>query len=90
MREAQAEANQAIAQSEDAKEQLDLSVVEITTLACQKQQLNDQIECMQKVIDQEFAGLDPDIQKARKEVALLRDMLIAKEEAAAKAKSAPQ
>ena len=38
---------------------------------------------MQRVIETEFAGLDPDIQKARKQVALLRDQLIAKEEAAA-------
>ena len=34
------------------------------------------------VIDKEFAGLDPDVQKARKHVALLRDQLIAKEEEA--------
>jgi len=36
------------------------------------------------VIDKEFAGLDPDLSKARKQLALLRDELIAKEEAAAK------
>jgi len=35
---------------------------------------------MQRVIEEEFAGLDPDILKARKQMALLRDQLIAKEE----------
>ena len=39
---------------------------------------------MQMVVDREFAGLDPDIQKARMQVALLRDQLIAKEEEAKK------
>ena len=58
-----------------------MSIAEIQTLAGQKQQIEDQIESMQKVIDKEFAGLDPDILKARKQVALLRDELIAKEEA---------
>ena len=33
------------------------------------------------VIEKEFAGLDPDVVKARKQVALMRDELIAKEEA---------
>ena len=37
---------------------------------------------MNNVLEREFAGLDPDIQKARKYVALLRDQLIAKEEEA--------
>ena len=36
---------------------------------------------MNHVIETDFAGLDPDIIKARKQVALLRDQLIAKEEA---------
>jgi len=35
---------------------------------------------MQRVIKTDFADIDPDIQKARKQVALLRDELIAKEE----------
>ena len=34
------------------------------------------------VIDDEFAGLEPDLGKARKQLALLRDQLIAKEEEA--------
>ena len=38
---------------------------------------------MQKVIEKEFASLDPDIVKARKQLALLRDELVAKEEAQA-------
>ena len=37
---------------------------------------------MNKVIQIEFADIDPDILKARKQVALLRDELIAKEEGA--------
>ena len=35
---------------------------------------------MQRVIKVDFGDIDPDIQKAKKQVALLRDELIAKEE----------
>ena len=66
LREAQAEANQAAAQSEDTTETLEQQISEIQTLAGQQQQVEDQIESMKMVIEREFAGLDPDIQKARK------------------------
>lgn len=40
---------------------------------------------MKAVMEKEFANLDPDINMARKQHALLRDELVAKEEATATA-----